>query len=235
VSSNVIEYRDLGLIRYGEAWDYQEKLFQELMQKKLQCNTGRSGKPATHYLLFCEHPPVFTLGKSGKDNNLLINESLLQEKGIEFYRINRGGDITYHGPGQIVGYPILDLEHYDLGIKSYIHLLEGSIIRCLGGYGITAGRLPGATGVWLDAGDPRKARKIAAIGVRASRHITMHGFAFNVNTDLSYYQYIHPCGFVDKGVTSMEKELGRKMDMEEVKERLRAAILYNLENERDTF
>lgn len=219
MSSTVIEYRDLGLIRYGEAWEYQEKLFQELMRLKLQ------GKPSTHHLLFCEHPPVFTLGKSGKDNNLLINESLLREKGIDFYRINRGGDITYHGPGQIVGYPILDLEKYGLGIKSYIHLLEESIIRCLQGYGLETSRLAGATGVWLDAEDPRKARKIAAIGVRASRHITMHGFAFNVNTDLSYYQYIHPCGFVDKGVTSLEKELGEKMDMEAVKERLKGELV----------
>ena len=229
----MIEYRDLGLIRYGEAWEYQEKLFQELMQKKLQGYSLKPGERAANYLLFCEHPPVFTLGKSGKDHNLLIHETMLQAKGIEFYRINRGGDITYHGPGQIVGYPILDLELYGLGIKSYIELLEGSIIRCLDGYGIAAGRLPGATGVWLDAADPGKARKIAAIGVRASRHITMHGFAFNVNTDLSYYQYIHPCGFVDKGVTSMEQELGKKMDMEEVKERLRGDLVYLLDNVRD--
>jgi lipoyl(octanoyl) transferase len=224
VPTSVIEYRDLGLVRYQEAWDYQEKLFQELMQKKLgkQNDTLDSGEK--NYLLFCEHFPVFTLGKSGKDDNLLINETLLKEKGIDFYHINRGGDITYHGPGQIVGYPILDLEQFHLGIKSYIHLLEESIILCLEAYGIKAERLAGATGVWLDTKTPARARKIAAIGVRASRHITMHGFAFNVNTDLSYYNYINPCGFVDKGVTSMAKELGKMMDIEEVKERLRATL-----------
>jgi lipoyl(octanoyl) transferase len=228
---DLIEYRDLGLMRYQQAWDYQEQLFQELMKKKLGKKGSASEPGAKNYILFCEHPPVFTLGKSGKDDNLLINESLLKEKDIEFYRINRGGDITYHGPGQIVGYAILDLEQFHLSIKKYIHLLEESIIQCLAEYGIGAERLEGATGVWIDAAHPAKSRKIAAIGVRASRHITMHGFAFNVNTDLSYYQYINPCGFVDKGVTSMEKELGRKMDMEEVKLRLKGLLLELIENQ----
>jgi lipoyl(octanoyl) transferase len=219
ISSIEIKFQDLGLIGYRAAWDYQEKLFQELMQKKL---SGERSFPG--YLLFCEHPPVFTLGKSGSPENLLINEQMLAKVGIEFYRINRGGDITYHGPGQIVGYPILDLEQFGLGIKSYIDVLEDSVMKLLAGYGISSGRLAGATGVWLDAGDPKKARKICAIGVRASRHITMHGFAFNVNTDLTKYQYINPCGFTDKGVTSMEKELGRKQDMEEVKILLREIL-----------
>jgi lipoyl(octanoyl) transferase len=228
VHSSIIEYRDLGLVRYQEAWDYQENLFQEMMQKKLHGYTEETGSPLKNYLLFCEHPPVFTLGKSGKEQNLLINEQFLKTKGIEFFRINRGGDITFHGPGQIVGYPILDLEQFDLGIKSYIHLLEEAIIILLKDYGIGSGRLDGATGVWLDTGNPGRARKICAIGVRASRHITMHGFAFNVGTDLSYYQYINPCGFTDKGITSLEQELGRRLEMEAVKQKLKEVIFFLL-------
>jgi lipoyl(octanoyl) transferase len=207
-----ILFKDLGLIPYREAWDHQEKLFSGLMQRKL---AGERSFPA--HLLFCEHPPVFTLGKSGSGENLLINEQMLAQRGIEFYHINRGGDITFHGPGQIVGYPILDLEQLNLGIKNYIDGLEEAVIMTLGNYGIVAGRLAGATGVWLDPEIPSRARKICAIGVRAGRHITMHGFAFNVNTDLSYYQYINPCGFIDKGVTSMEKELGEMQEIEAVK------------------
>jgi lipoyl(octanoyl) transferase len=194
------------------------------MKKKL---SGEKQFPG--YLLFCEHPPVFTLGKSGSRENLLINEPMLAQRGIEFYHINRGGDITFHGPGQIVGYPILDLEQLNLGIRGYIEKLEGAVIRLLEDYGIEAGRLEGATGVWLDPEKPRLARKICAIGVKAGRHITMHGFAFNVNTDLSYYQYINPCGFVDKGVTSMEKELGEKQDMERVKAMLKNDLVSALE------
>jgi lipoyl(octanoyl) transferase len=205
-------YKDLGLIPYREAWDYQEKLFSELMTRKL---SGEKSFPG--YLLFCEHPPVFTLGKSGSKENLLINEQMLAKRGIEFYNINRGGDITFHGPGQIVGYPILDLEQFRLGIKAYIWKLEESVILVLKEFGISAGRLSGATGVWIDPEISSKARKICAIGVKAGRHITMHGFAFNVNTDLSYYQFINPCGFVDKGVTSMEKELGIVQDIVEVR------------------
>jgi lipoyl(octanoyl) transferase len=221
-NTSSFEYRDLGLISYKEAWDYQEKLFQELMRCKVSGICESAVKK--NYLLFCEHPHVYTLGKSGHDQNLLINETFLAKKGIEFFRINRGGDITYHGPGQIVGYPILDLEDFGLGIRSYIHLLEESVILLLKEYGILSGRLEGATGVWLDAEVPGRARKICAIGVRASRHITMHGFAFNVGTDLAYYQYINPCGFTDKGVTSMEKELGGRMDVEEVKNKLKSFI-----------
>jgi lipoyl(octanoyl) transferase len=214
-----LKYQDLGLIPYRAAWDYQEKLYSELMSRKL---SGEKHFPG--HLLFCEHPPVFTLGKSGSKENLLINEQMLAQRGIEFYQINRGGDITFHGPGQIVGYPILDLEQLNLGIKTYIEKLEEAVIMVLREYKIKAGRLSGATGVWLDAETASKARKICAIGVKAGRHITMHGFAFNVNTDLSYYQYINPCGFVDKGVTSMEKELGEKQDFEKVKELLKDCL-----------
>jgi lipoyl(octanoyl) transferase len=216
-------FQDLELIPYFAALDYQEKLYSELMGKKL---AGEKSFPG--YLLFCEHPPVFTLGKSGSKENLLIDEQMLARRGIEFYRINRGGDITFHGPGQIVGYPILDLEQLNLGIRSYIEKLEEAVILVLGEYGITAGRLTGATGVWIDPQLPSVTRKICAIGVKAGRHITMHGFAFNVNTDLSYYQYINPCGFVDKGVTSMEKELGEKQDLGKVKEQLRNCLATTL-------
>jgi len=212
-------YQDLGLIPYREAWDYQEKLYSGLMARKI---SGERIFPG--YLLFCEHPPVFTLGKSGSKENLLINEQMLAQCGIEFYRINRGGDITFHGPGQIVGYPILDLEQLQLGIKSYIEKLEEAVILVLKEYGILAGRLPGATGVWFEPQKPSVSRKICAIGVKAGRHITMHGFAFNVNTDLSYYQYINPCGFVDKGVTSMQKELGTIQDIEKVKGLLKKCL-----------
>ncbi len=210
-------FRDLGLIEYKEAWDYQEKLFGEAQEEK------KAGRKPENHLLFCEHHPVFTLGKSGAGQNLLINEEMLRQKGIGFYRNNRGGDITFHGPGQIVGYPILDLEQYGMRVKKYIYSLEEAVIETLQRYGIKAGRLEGATGVWLDQDTPG-ARKICAIGVKASRFITMHGFAFNVNTDLSYYQYINPCGFTDKGVTSMEAELGGKQDFEEVKSVLRKIL-----------
>lgn len=214
-----ILFRDLGLISYREAWDYQEMIFSGMMGKKL---SGEKSFPG--YLLFCEHRPVFTLGKSGSSENLLINEDMLAKQGIGFYRINRGGDITYHGPGQIVGYPIVDLEQLKLGVKTYIEALEEAVIRLLNSCGIESSRLDGATGVWLEANIPARARKICAIGVKASRYITMHGFAFNVNTDLSYYRYIHPCGIVDKGITSMEKELGAVQDMAEVKGLLRECL-----------
>jgi len=207
-----LKYEDLGLIPYRKAWDYQEKLFGGLMKKKL---AGEKSFPG--HLLFCEHPPVYTLGKSGKKENLLLNEQMLERQGIEFYHINRGGDITFHGPGQIVGYPILDLEQVSIGIREYIEGLEEAVILVLSRFGIKSGRLSGATGVWLDPEIPAKARKICAIGVKASRHITMHGFAFNVNTDLSFYRYINPCGFIDKGVTSLGKEMGAMQNIEEVK------------------
>ena len=229
--SIAVKYKDLELMDYQEAWDYQEILFHDLLNAKLrnydlpQCEV----LPKTNFLLFCEHPHVYTIGKSGKSSNLLIDEEQLKDKGADIYRTNRGGDITYHGPGQIVGYPILDLEDFGLGIKDYIFTLEQSIIDTLADYNIAATRLEGATGVWLDIDKPQKTRKICAIGVRASRHVTMHGFAFNVNTNLDYFGYINPCGFTDKGVTSLQKELGKEMDMEEVKEKLRAHIARNFE------
>lgn len=210
---------DLGRIGYREAWDYQEKLFHENMENKID------GRPTKNYLIFCEHKHVYTLGKSGSENNLLVNNTQLQKLGVEFFKTNRGGDITYHGPGQIVGYPILDLEPLGLGIKSYIHLLEKSIIGVLAAYGLKGERLEGATGVWLEAQIPGRARKICAIGVRASRHITMHGFAFNVNTDLNFFRMINPCGFTDKSVTSLQNELGREMDFDAVKERVEEELM----------
>lgn len=209
---NKIQFQDLGLIDYKEAWDYQENLFDQKLKKKLH------GKPGENHLLFCEHPHVYTLGKSGSENNLLVNNQMLKKLNVSFFKTNRGGDITYHGPGQIVGYPILDLENFGLGVKAYIEKLEESVICVLRNFDLHGERLPGATGVWLDAGIPGKARKICAIGVKASRHITMHGFAFNVNTDLKFFDMINPCGFTDKSVTSLEKELGRELEFQEVKE-----------------
>ncbi len=219
-------FTDLGTIDYQQAWDFQENIFQNTMQKKLdnQKLTPDNQIESIYNLIFCEHPHVYTLGKSGEEQNLLINSIQLQAKQAKFYKTNRGGDITYHGPGQIVGYPILDLEVFGLGVRSYIELLEEAIINTIKHYGLKGERLDGATGVWLDTQIPGKVRKIAAIGVRASRYITMHGFAFNVNTDLNYFSYINPCGFIDKGVTSLEKELGKTMDINEVK----ALLLKNL-------
>lgn len=215
----LINLQDLGLIDYQQAWDYQEKIFAESMSQKLAFQKQKEGEPDNRIfnLLFCEHPHVYTLGNSGAEQNLLIDSIQLQAKNATFYKINRGGDITYHGPGQLVAYPILDLEVFNLGIKSYIEMLEESIIQTIAEFGLKGERLNGATGVWLDTNVPGKTRKICAIGVRASRYITMHGFAFNVNTDLNYFSYINPCGFTDKGVTSLSKELGREMDMTEIK------------------
>lgn len=211
-------FTDLGLIEYHNAWDYQEKLFQENLKNKM------AGNATSNHLIFCEHDHVYTLGKSGSENNLLVNNKQLQKLGVTFVKTNRGGDITYHGPGQIVGYPILDLENFGLGVKTYIHQLEESIIRVLDMYNIKGERLDGATGVWLCPNIPGKARKICAIGVRASRHITMHGFAFNINTDLKFFQMINPCGFTDKQVTSLEKETGKKMDFEKLKIQTRTKL-----------
>ncbi len=217
-------FQDLGLTGYAVAWDIQKKLLAEVQEFKQSDHDLPVCEQIGNYnyLLFCEHPHVFTLGKSGNNSNLLVNEDFLQQKGATFFKTDRGGDITYHGPGQIVGYPIFDLEAFGLGVKEYVHSIEETVIRTLGDFNINAGRLKGATGVWLNTDNPAKTRKICAIGVRVSRYVTMHGFAFNVNTDLSYYDYINPCGFTDKGVTSMEKELGRKLNIEEVKEKLKA-------------
>lgn len=213
--SNNIVFRDLGLIKYKDAWDYQENLHSEMVARKIKNKPDYADFP--EYILFCEHPHVYTLGKSGDEENLLINYIQLQAKNAEFFKTNRGGDITYHGPGQIVGYPIIDLDKHKLGVKKYIFALEESIIQTLKHFGIEPARLDGATGVWLDGSVPGKTRKICAIGVRVSRGITMHGFAFNVNTDLTYFDHINPCGFTDKGVTSLSKELGRDINMEVVK------------------
>jgi lipoyl(octanoyl) transferase len=207
----MIHVKDLGLKDYKETWDYQESLFEEVVEGKKNKAGDIPG-----YLLLVEHPHVYTLGKSGDENNLLIQPEFLKSINATYYRINRGGDITYHGPGQLVGYPIIDLESYQLGVKDYVHLLEEVIINTLQEFGISSTRFDGATGVWLDIGTPR-ARKICAIGVRISRYVSMHGYALNVNTDLNYFNYINPCGFQDKGVTSMQKELGRELDMNEVK------------------
>jgi lipoyl(octanoyl) transferase len=216
-------FRDLGLIDYKQAWDYQEELFKQVIDKKI-VNRNRAVNeqvPVENYLLFCEHPHVYTLGKSGSEKNLLLNEEELQIKEATYYKINRGGDITYHGPGQIVGYPILDLDQFFTDIHKYLRYLEEAIILTLKEYNIEAGRSPGNTGVWLDPEDAGKARKICAMGVRCSRWVTMHGFAFNINTDPKYFQNIIPCGIKDKDVTSLEKETGRKIPMEEVKEKLK--------------
>ena len=211
-----IEFQNLGLIDYKKVWDLQEELFDEILEAKL----AKSKTMPENKLLFCQHPHVYTLGKSGDKNNLLLSEDFLKQKQASFYQINRGGDITYHGPGQIVGYPILNLDGLGLSIKDYIFGLEETIIRVLKTYGITATRSHGETGVWLDIENKQKARKIAAIGVRISRMVSMHGFALNVNTNLNYYNYIIPCGITDKGVTSLEKELGREVDISEVEARL---------------
>lgn len=220
---NTIHFKDLGNIEYGAAWQMQEELLQKgLTIKAERYNQATISSPITqgainHHLLFCTHPHVLTLGKSGVMENVLLNDERLKALGISFYKTNRGGDITYHGPGQIVGYPILDLECFFTDLGRYMRSLEEVIIRTLAAYGIVAGRLKGATGVWLDADVPGRERKICAMGVRCSRWITIHGFALNVNTDLNYFGYIVPCGISDKKVTSMQQELGKEVDEEEVK------------------
>ncbi|NOY38547.1 MAG: lipoyl(octanoyl) transferase LipB [Chlorobi bacterium] len=220
-----VEFRDLGRMDYSEAWDYQEKLLAEVQRRKLSPDTGRNRQNTAGYLLFVEHPHVYTIGKSGKKDNLLIPEEQLKREKIGFYHIDRGGDITYHGPGQIVGYPVFDLDILGIGVKKYIYLLEESVIRTLARLGLSAQRLDGTTGVWMHTGKNEIPQKICAIGVRVSRGVTMHGFAFNVNTDLHYFTYINPCGFTDKGVTSIAGETGREADMEAVKTILKDNIL----------
>tara|TARA_B100001057_G_scaffold477636_1_gene547071 strand:- start:444 stop:1142 length:699 start_codon:yes stop_codon:yes gene_type:complete len=218
-----VVFQDLGLIDYKEAWDYQEKLFNEILDVKKNNRKENRQDPTLSYLLFCEHPHVYTLGKSGDENNLLVNEDYLKSRGATFYKINRGGDITYHGPGQIVGYPILDLDNFFTDIHKYLRYLEEAVILTLADYGIESTRSDGETGVWLDVGG-EKARKICALGVRSSRWVTMHGFAFNVNCDLSYFGNIIPCGIVDKSVTSMQKELNKEVDMQEVQHKLKGHL-----------
>ena len=217
-----VQFHDLGPMDYKQAWDLQEELFAGIVSQKV-ANRDDPGQAKTppNYLLFCEHPHVYTLGKSGSMENLLIDEAGLDREKISFYKINRGGDITYHGPGQIVGYPLLDLDQFFTDIHKYLRYLEEAVIKTLAEYGIRGGRLEGFTGVWLDEDDPDKARKICAMGVRCSRWVTMHGLAFNVNTDLGFFDHIVPCGIDDKAVTSMKHELGHEVDREEVASKLR--------------
>lgn len=235
-----VQFRHLGRMDYQDAWDYQEVLFKETVDLKI-ANIKvepQAQLPTENYLLFVEHPHVYTLGKSGKESHLLLNEEGLQKHNARYYKINRGGDITYHGPGQIVGYPILDLENFFTDIHKYLRLLEEAVIHTLAEYGIKSGRLDGLTGVWIDIyqhnplnGKAWNPRKICALGVKSSRWVTMHGFAFNVNTDLSYFNHIVPCGIDDKAVTSMQKELGKEIDMVEVEEKLKDHIGHLFEME----
>jgi len=219
LETQTVLFEDIGTMSFQSAWDYQTKLFDEIIALKIRNRdlTIEERLPTKHHLLFCEHPHVYTLGKSGSMQNLLLTEQQLDEKGIEFFKINRGGDITYHGPGQNVGYPILDLDMFFTDIHLYMRNLEEVMILTLKEYGITGGRYPGYTGVWLDPDNDKLARKICAFGVKCSRWVTMHGWAFNINTDLEYFDYIIPCGIEDKAVTSMQKELGYPLDMDEVK------------------
>ena len=210
-----VECIDLGLIDYKEAWDLQEKLFQKTVQQKIDIRNGNTTIETSNYIIFCEHPHVYTLGKSGSEENLLLNAEQLSEKEAVYYKINRGGDITYHGPGQLVVYPILDLDYFFTDIHKYMRFLEEVVISTLKEFGIESGRYEGLTGVWIEAETPR-ARKICAMGVKSSRWVTMHGIGFNINTDLNYFSHIIPCGIDDKAVTSMKQELGIPISMEKV-------------------
>ena len=211
----MVEFVDFGQRGYRETWDYQEQLLETLIHAKLQ------GRTVPGQLIFVEHLPVYTIGKSGNAANMLLNPKQLEEKHVECIKVDRGGDITYHGPGQLVVYPIIDLDRLEIGVKEYVRCLEEAVIRTIADYGISGERLEGATGVWIESHTPR-ARKICAIGVKCSRSITMHGLALNANTDLTYFNNINPCGFVDKGVTSIAKEVGHPVDFEEVKVRMRS-------------
>lgn len=213
-------FKDIGLVDYKKVWDYQEELFNKTLSIKSKNKKEETSTKTKNHLIFCEHPHVYTLGKSGKHENLLVNEEYLKSRGASFYKTNRGGDITYHGPGQIVGYPIFDLDNFFHDIHKYLRLLEESVILTLKEYDVKGMRSDGETGVWLDVGK-QNARKICALGVKASRWVSMHGFAFNINTDLSYFENIIPCGIVGKNVTSLEQEIGRKVDIEKVKLQLK--------------
>lgn len=227
IINKTVDFRDLGLMDYQQAWDYQEALFSETVALKIQNRKSQESdqKPSPNFLLFVEHPHVYTLGKSGKAENLLLGEAGLEKYQAKFYKINRGGDITYHGPGQLVGYPILDLENFFTDIHKYLRLLEEAIIRTCAEYGIPAGRIEGLTGVWLDHVQQKNPRKICAMGVKSSRWVTMHGFAFNVNSDLGYFGHIIPCGIDDKAVTSLRAELNREVPMDEVKEKVKRHLI----------
>ena len=219
VLNKKIQVKDLKNTAYQPAWNFQEKILKEIVDLKILNRRNETQQPTPNYFLWVEHPPVITLGKSGAIDHLLLNEEQLKERGIEYYKTNRGGDITFHGPGQVVGYPILDLENFFTDIHKYLRLLEEMVILTLKEYGLGGTRSPGETGVWLDVGTPF-ARKICALGVKASRWVTMHGFAFNVNTDLAYFDYIVPCGIQGKGVTSLKAELKNEISLLEVKEKL---------------
>lgn len=228
-----VKLQDLGLKDYKETWDYQESLFQEILTLKIKNRREEAGLVTPNHFLFVEHPHVYTLGKSGDMTNLLVSEEQLKEKNATFYKINRGGDITYHGPGQIVGYPILDLDNFFTDIHKYLRFLEETIILTLQEYGLKPERSPGETGVWLDVGTPF-ARKICAMGVRASRWVTMHGFALNVNADLGYFDLMIPCGIKGKAVTSLQAELGRVVSLDEVKQKIIVHFSTLFEAELDT-
>lgn len=221
--NKTILFQDLGLMDYKACWDFQEELFNGTIQRKIANRylPEEEQTPTDNYLLFVEHPPVYTLGKSGDEKNLLLNEQGLAHEKADYYKINRGGDITYHGPGQLVAYPILDLDNFFTDIHKYLRLLEETIILTIKEYGVEGGRSQGETGVWLDVDDPLRARKICAMGVRCSRWVTMHGWGFNVNTDMSYFKHIIACGIPDKAVASLNSELGRQVDMQEIKEKLK--------------
>ena len=210
---------DWGLIDYKEAWEQQEMLFKNNIDLKIAQRKGETKEKTKNYLVFCEHPHVYTLGKSGDESHLLLQPPFLDKIGANYYKINRGGDITYHGPGQLVAYPIFDLEYFFTDIHKYMRFLEEGVILTLKDFGIAAGRVDGLTGVWIDGGTPKE-RKICAMGVKSSRWVTMHGIGFNINTDLSYFNHIVPCGIQDKAVTSLEKELGKKIDMDLIKAKL---------------
>ena len=223
-------FEDLGLIDYKKCWDYQEEIFAKTIEIKTKNRKENRCIETKNTLIFCEHPHVYTLGKSGDEKNLLVNAEYLKKVGASFYKINRGGDVTYHGPGQIVGYPILELENFFTDIHKYLRLLEEAVILTLKEYGLNGERSEGETGVWLDVGSS-KARKICALGVKTSRWVSMHGFAFNVNSDLSYFGNIVPCGIVDKQVTSLQKELNKEIDMREAKNKLKIHLVNLFEME----
>ena len=228
-----VTFKDLGLIDYNEAWSYQEELFKEVIDQKLKNRSLDQPIDTPNYLVFCEHPHVYTLGKSGKEEHLLLDMAGLTKKNADFYRINRGGDITYHGPGQIVGYPILDLDNFFTDIHKYLRTIEEAVIKTLNDYDVDGGRIEGLTGVWIDhdKGHGSYPRKICALGVKSSRWVTMHGFALNVNTDLSYFNHIVPCGISDKAVTSLSQEVGARLDMKEVGTKLRNYLAEQFEME----
>lgn len=231
IKNKKVVFYNSGLIDYKKAWDLQTELFNSIVEKKV-ANRDKSPEekePTNNYLLFCTHPHVYTLGKSGKASHLLISEQVLKAKNASYYEINRGGDITYHGPGQITAYPILDLDNFFTDIHLYLRYLEEAVILTLAEYGVKAGRIDGLTGVWVDPENPARSRKICAMGVKASRWVTMHGLGFNVNTDLSYFQHIVPCGIQDKAVTSLAYELGRPVEMKEVEDKLQKHLTEQFE------